>query len=144
MALWIFKCNPEIYRLEDRLADPNPTLTWTVSRHREEIGPGDTVFLWVTGRNRGIRAVMRVDQAPHEMDEMESEQRYWAERDTQKKWRVVATLTHRDVNLPHTVLRETPGLENLSVFQGFQQMTNFPVTPDQGAILLRLMQGGPT
>ena len=50
MAYWIFKCNPEKYRLADRLADPNPTtLTWTVSRHRDEIGPGDTVFPSETG-----------------------------------------------------------------------------------------------
>jgi len=35
MAFWIFKCNPEKYRLAERLADPNPTLTWTVSRYRE-------------------------------------------------------------------------------------------------------------
>jgi predicted RNA-binding protein with PUA-like domain len=142
MAFWIFKCNPELYRLEDRLADPNPTISWTVSRHREEIGPGDTVFLWVTGSKRGIRAVMRVDNAPRMMAELESEQRYWARRDTEEKWRVVGPLTHRDVNLSHTDLRETPGLEELAVFQGFQQMTNFPVTPEQGAILQRLVAGG--
>ncbi len=47
MAFWIFKCNPDKYRLADRLADPNPTLTWTVSRFRHEINAGDTVFLWV-------------------------------------------------------------------------------------------------
>src|SRR5205807_2445612 len=110
MAFWIFKCNPDLYRLEDRLSDPNPTISWTVSRHREEIGPGDTVFLWVTGRNRGIRAIMRVDQAPREMPELESEQSYWAGRDTEEKWRVIGTLTHRDVNLSHTDLRGEPGL----------------------------------
>jgi hypothetical protein len=33
-----------------------------------------------------------------------------------------------------------PGLEDLSVFHGFQQQTNFPVTPEQGAILLRLVE----
>jgi hypothetical protein len=37
MAYWIFKCNPERYRITDRMADPNPNLTWTVSRHRDEI-----------------------------------------------------------------------------------------------------------
>jgi predicted RNA-binding protein with PUA-like domain len=141
MAFWIFKCNPENYRLNDRLADPNPKISWTISRHREEIGPGDTVFLWVTGRNRGIRGVMRVDEAPRLMSEIESEQPYWAERDTQEKWRVVGTLTHRDVNLSHNDMRGESGLEELAVFQGFQQMTNFPVTPEQGVILLRLVQG---
>jgi hypothetical protein len=49
MAYWIFKCNAELYRLKDRLADPNPRISWAVSRHREEIGPEDTVFVWLTG-----------------------------------------------------------------------------------------------
>jgi hypothetical protein len=75
------------------------------------------------------------------MAEFESEQRYWAERDTQEQSRVVATLTHRDVNLPHLALRETEGLQELSVFKGFQQATSFPVTPEQGAILMRLAGG---
>ena len=142
MAFWIFKCNPDGYRLDDRLADPNPTISWTVSRHREEIVPGDTVFLWVTGRSRSIRAIMWVDEAPRLMAELESEQPYWAERDTEEKWRVLGTLTHRGVNLSHNDLREVPGLEKLSVFRGFQQMTNFPVTSEQGAILLRLVERG--
>ena len=45
MAFWIFKFNPDRYRLADRLADPTPTLTWTVSRFRDEINAGDTVLL---------------------------------------------------------------------------------------------------
>ena len=143
MAFWIFKCNPDMYRLADRLADPNPTLTWTVSRFRDEINAGDTVFLWVTGPQRGIRAVIRVDEPPRLMAEMESEQAYWAERDTQEQFRVVGTLTRRAVNLPHTELREVEGLADLSVFTGFQQATNFPVTPAQGEILSRLVAGSP-
>ena len=141
MAYWIFKCNPEKYRLADRLADPNNTLTWTVSQHRDAIGPGDTAFIWETGQNRGIRAVMRVDEAPREMAELETEQVYWNERDTTEHWRIVGTLTHRDVGLIHTDLRQVPGLEKLSVFSGFQQKTVFPVRPEEGVILLRLVAG---
>lgn len=99
------------------------------------------MFLWVTGKEGGIRASMRVDEAPRLMEELESEQKYWAERDTQEQWRVVGTLTQRDLNLPPSELHEVKGLESLSVFQGFQQSTNFPVTPSQGAILERLVGG---
>lgn len=143
MAYWIFKCNPDKYRLADRLADPDPVLTWTVSRFRDAINAGDTVFLWVTGPERGIRAVIRLDEPPRLMAEMESEQMYWAERDTKQQFRVVGTLTDRDVNLSHTALREVAGLADLSVFRGFQQATNFPVTPAQGEILLQLIGGNP-
>jgi hypothetical protein len=101
------------------------------------------VFLWVTGSQRGIRAVIRVDDPPRLMSEMEAEQSYWSEWDTQEQFRVVGMITHRDVNLPHHELRKVAGLADLSVFTGFQQATNFPVTPVQGEILLRLVAGSP-
>jgi len=64
---------------------------------------------------------------------------YWAQRDSEVRCRVLATIIDRDVNLSHTYLRSVPGLENLSVFHGFQQGTNFPVTPEEGVILLSLV-----
>jgi 5-methylcytosine-specific restriction enzyme A len=140
MAFWIFKYDPEKYRLPARLLDPNPTTSWTVSRFRDEIAPGDTVFLWQTGQDRGIRAVLRVNQAPRDMAELESEQRYWSEPDRTICCRILGTLTHRAVDLSAQYLRQVPGLEQLSVFHGFQQATNFPVTPEQGEILLRLVE----
>ena len=143
MAFWIFKCNPDKYRLADRLADRNPTLTWKVSRFRGEIKADDTVFVWVTGPQRGIRAVIRVVEPPRLMAEIESEQAYRVERDTQEKFRVVGTLIRRNVNLPHHELRDVEGLADLSVFTGVQRATNFPVTPTQGEILLRLVAGSP-
>jgi len=141
MAFWIFKYNPEKYRLTDRLADPSPTITWTISRYRDQINSGDTIFIWETGPNRGVRAVLRAEGAPLDMPEIESEQKYWAERDIEVRCRVLATITHRDINLRSTDLQLLPGLMNLSVFHGFQQGTNFPVTPEEGAILQRLVGG---
>jgi len=140
MAFWIFKCNPQIYQLEAHLADPNPTITWTVTRYRDEIQAEDTVFLWATGADRGIRAMFRVDAPPRPMAELDSEQAYWKNGDTRQKWHVIGTLSHRDIHLSHTLLRQTSGLEGLSVFHGFQQATNFRVTSAEGAILMRLIQ----
>ena len=54
----------------------------------------------------------------------------------------MGTFTHRDVDVSGNVLRSVPGLENLSVFHGFQQTTNFPVTPAEGAILMRMVETG--
>jgi hypothetical protein len=141
MAYWIFKYNPELYRLADRLADPNPEITWTVSRYRDQIAPGDTIFIWQTGRDRGIRAVLRAEAVPQDMAEIESELPYWTQGENHICCRVRASIIDRDVNLPHTELRTVPGLENLSVFHGFQQTSNFPVTSVEGAILLELIRG---
>jgi hypothetical protein len=140
MAFWIFNYNPEKYRLAERLADPNPDITWRVSRFRDEIRPGDIIFIWETGRDRGIRAVLRAEGVPQNMHELESEQPYLMERDTDVACRVHATIIHRDVNLSHSHLRSVPGLENLSVFHGIQRGTNFRVTPEEGEILLELVE----
>ena len=75
------------------------------------------------------------------MSEWEGEQPYWVKGDHQAKWRVSGTIIHRDVDLSAATLRDVPGLDNLSVFHGFQQMTNFPVSDEEGAILLRLIEG---
>jgi 5-methylcytosine-specific restriction protein A len=142
MAFWIFKYRPENYNLRARLSDPSPTLTWTVSRFRDEIAAGDTAFLWETGPHRGIRAVMRIDEPPREMPELDSERRYWVEPDVAVAPRVLGTLTHRGIDLPAERLRRVPGLDGLSVFHGFQQGTNFPVAPEEGRILKALVEGG--
>ena len=83
--------------------------------------------------------VLRIDDAPRVRPELESEQRYWVDRDTEARLRVACTLTHRHVDLPHHQLRHVRGLGNLSVFHGFQQATNFPVTPEEANILLTLV-----
>jgi 5-methylcytosine-specific restriction protein A len=142
MAFWVFKYNPEKYRLDDRLADPNSVITWTVTRYREDIHPGDIAFVWETGDRRGIRAVIRIDAAPQDMPELDTEQPYWVEPDTAIFCRIVGTLTHRGPYLAADQLRGVPGLEHLSVFHGFQQATNFAVTPEQGAILMDLVKQG--
>lgn len=140
MAFWIFKCDPKRYCLSDRLMDPNPEITWTVTRYKKEIAPGDTVFLMESGPKRAIRAVIRVNTAPAEMVELETEQTHWAERDTATKCRVKSTITDR-INLPVAELESAPGLENLSIFHGVQQGTNFRVSDAEGEILLSLVRG---
>jgi hypothetical protein len=74
---------------------------------------------------------------------LEIEHRYYeGEFDTEATWRVIGTLTHRNVNLSSDALKKVPGLENLSrVFRGFKNATTSPVTPAEGAILLRLVEG---
>ncbi len=140
MNYWIFKCNPENYRLDARLADPEPKSSWTVTRYRDEIAAGDIVFVWQTGPKRGFRAVLKLDSAPQVMPELEHEQKFNRVRDTEERCRVVATITERRMNLPHTLLRATSGLAKLSVFHGFRQATNFPMTEGEAKIVLSLLR----
>ena len=141
MNYWIFKCNPDHYHLADRLADPDSNTTWAVTRYKREIETGDIAFVWETGPNRGIRAIVQIDSFPREMAELENEQRYLVKPDREIRLRVLCTFTNRGINLSQAEIQATPGLENLSVFHGWQQGTNFRVEPAEGETLLRLIVG---
>ncbi len=139
MKYWIFKCNPDYYRLTERLSDPRNEVTWLVTRYKKEIGEGDIVFLMETGPFRCIRAAMRVDCSPIEMTELEPENSYWVEPDGEPRCRVRGTLTHRrDVSIDD--LKADKALEELSILNGYNQGTNFPVTNEEGKIILRMLE----
>ena len=138
MNYWIFKCNPKEYRLDARLADSHPTISWRITRYRDEIDAGDIAFNWQTGPKRGFRAVFKLDCAPQIMPELKREQRYNRVRDTEELLRVTGKITERHMNLQSTILRATPGLEGLSMFHGFQQGTNFRMTKREAQIVFLL------
>ena len=138
MSYWIFKTNPDKYLLDERLRDAEPKISWKVTRYKDEIKNGDIAFIWCTGENRGICAVMKIDSDPEDTEELETEQKYNVERNNEIMMRVEGTLTHRFNCISQRVLRNMRGLENLSVFSGFQQTTNFKVTDEEGKILLKL------
>ena len=140
MNCWIFKCNPDRYRLDERLSDPESLTTWLVSRYRERIAAGDLAFIWQTGGERGIRATIRIDSSPEDMPELDNEQKYQVSPDRRIACRVRAAFIRRDLNFSAATLMTIPGLENLSVFHGFQQTTNFEVTTDEATILLKMIE----
>ena len=45
MSYWIFKCNPARFRIDERLADPEPKTSWLVTPYRDEIRSGDTASI---------------------------------------------------------------------------------------------------
>ncbi|HKZ39739.1 MAG TPA: EVE domain-containing protein [Candidatus Hodarchaeales archaeon] len=141
MNYWIFKCNPEKYNIDKRLMDHEPTTTWRVTRYRDKIAVGDIAFIWRTGKDGGIRAVIRIDSEPQEMSELDHERKYCTDIDVGARIRVHGTIINRFECLSHIMLRDYPGLEDMSVFRGFKQATNFFVTQDEGKLILRLIQG---
>jgi predicted RNA-binding protein with PUA-like domain len=141
MSYWIFKCNPERFRIDARLRDPAPQTAWTVSRYRDEIAPGDIAFIWRTGPGGGIVAVLRVESDPEVMPDGKPDDRLWIDpRDADPTWRVRGRFTHRIACLTREELSMVKGLEALSVFHGWQQATQFRVTPAEGDILMRLVE----
>jgi predicted RNA-binding protein with PUA-like domain len=60
---WIFQGKPEIW---DVVAGVNrlPKINWGVRQYKDEIKVGDSVYIWVSGRNAGIVALARVTSSP--------------------------------------------------------------------------------
>jgi len=137
MQYWIFKCNQDRYDLEARLQDPNPTITWNVTRYQKKIKKGDIVMLWVSGKNPGIKATFKIDTLPIEMAEIESEKSYWKEEDEPIRDRVIGTLRKKRGFVPISDIKLIALLRKMSIF-GYSGATNYLITEDQGKVLLKM------
>lgn len=140
MNYWIFKCNPNKYKIDDRLEDPEEIITWQITRYKEDIAPGDLAFIWKTGSERGICAVIEIESSSISMKELDHENKFNAEADDKECFRVLARLKHRFPTISHHILKQFKELKNLSVFHGFQQTTNFSVTMEEGQFILSLIK----
>lgn len=148
-AFWIFKYDPTVVQVEKLFGDPNPAprIDWRVPQYSDRIRPNDIAFLWRTGPERGIVGVMRVEKAPEELAEADDLGIYVdpnseeARRIIRKQPRAVGTLIRRNLDLRMAALKTEPGLENLSAFKPVKH-TIFPVTPEEGNILWRLVEEG--
>lgn len=138
-SYWIFKLNPDLYRLDDRLNDPDNHTTWQVTRYRDEIRIGDMAFIWRAGPPRGLCAVIKIDSDPELMDEIPIEKKYYIALKDEPKIRVRGHYTSRFKLISKQEIKQVPGLENLSVFHGYQSATNFRGTQEEGAILEELI-----
>ena len=56
---WIFQAVPRKYDLESEL-HPGKIVSWRATRNRNEIRPGDIVYLWASGERAGLYGVGRV------------------------------------------------------------------------------------
>jgi len=140
MSYWTFKSNPKKYKLNERLNNPDPNTSWRITRFKHEIHIDDIAFIWRTGKDRGICAVVRIYSEPQEMAELDLEKQYYVDLDVEIRCRVKGTIIKKFPCISHKILRTIPGLESLSVFHGFQQATNFPVTEKEGNIIESLIQ----
>ena len=46
--IWIFQANPKIFDIDAALREL-PELAWSISAYRDQINPGDRVFIWKSG-----------------------------------------------------------------------------------------------
>jgi len=144
MRHWIFKANPEKYKLAERLLDPLCLTTWKVNdEYRRHVTIGDTAFIFRTGTQRGIVGALRVISEPRHMEEIETERPYCTDLPLGLELRVLGEYTHRCPSVTTAEeLRGIPALKNLSIFpeNAFQQKTTFPVMAEEALILAGLLE----
>ena len=138
MRYWIFKCNPKSYRIDDRLRDPDPEIDWRVTRYWDEVAPGDIAFVWRTGEQRGICAVLCI-KSKAEIGQAPKRDKYWVGGQRGPMRYTEAVIVNRKCWLPAEELKKDRKLKGMSVFRGFHQATNYHLTPSQGRQLLELV-----
>ena len=142
MNYWIFKCDPAKFRIEKRLKNSIDETSWQVNENEQFIGEGDLAFIWRAYRDVGILAVMRVTSKPYEFEELPHEIPYYTDKnnpDIGIRLRVKGTFEDRFELLRSDEIREDSRLKNISALTA-RRGTNFPLTEDQGKILIALVK----
>jgi 5-methylcytosine-specific restriction enzyme B len=140
MQTWIFQGNPKIYNVAHAVRSLRED-TWLVQQHKNEIRPGDRVYIWESGPDGGIVAVGEVlDEVSERV--LPDESKPYVSDDIKLggvQPRVLIRVTRVcDPKLKRTVILENPHLSNLLILRQ-PQGTNFPVTPAEAAIIEELL-----
>lgn len=142
--VWLFQADPNVYDLAAKLQHvmvEDEEWAWTVTRFREEMGPGDTVLLWQAGRDAGIYAIGELTSVCFERPG-EFSKGARAGRDA-TEWAVKFRFTHiLDEPLRREDLQDHPELRELSVLR-IRRGTNFRVLTDEWAALQRFLEPTP-
>jgi 5-methylcytosine-specific restriction protein B len=137
---WIFQANPTMYDMRGALKALK-TDTFFVSRYEDEIGPGDRVYLWESGKNAGIVGVAEIIEKPRlRLDPPES-LRFKLDREKFEGDQVralVRLLRCVDPSVSRDQILALPALSNLSILRQ-PQGSNFKVTPAEAEAIEQLL-----
>jgi MoxR-like ATPase len=127
---WLFQANPRQWNLLDHLPQmpPGHVEDWTVTRHRNDMHPGDGVVLWQGGDAAGVYALGRLMGMP----ELGPTPDFRPESVGEQEYRV-ELLIERHVLPPITrdEAREHPVLADLDVLHRPWGGTNLSMTREQ-------------
>jgi len=140
--VWIFQSNPKYYDLFTELNDPKIIdSAWTVNQHKNKIKKGDIALLWISGKNRGIYAIVDITSDPKMMD---LDPDGWVTYDDEETQKLMVEYRYRS-KFSQPILESEiitiPGLSDLSIFKNHNR-TNFTVTKNQWDIISREIQRG--
>src|SRR4030095_6883033 len=138
---WIFQANPGRYALRRALA-ALPSQSWIVTQYRDEIAPGDRVYMWETGTPGGILAVGTVRGRPANMSSPPEEDPFIldAQKFQGERLRVIIeNVEILDSPLSKEEIRSVAELRNLAVFLQ-PRGTNYKLTPSEAEQIAALVR----
>ena len=136
---WVFQSNPDNYDLRGAIKAQDED-TWLVTRYRNEIAPGDIVFLWESGKEGGICGVGMISDYPSIRTKAK---RFIKSHDKLggRKLRVgFEILKAVEPVVSREDVKSHRALASLSIIKA-PQGTNFKVVPDQSKALAGLVGG---
>lgn len=60
MNYWLFKSNPKMWSIDNKMESTNDLVSWGISRYMDSYEVGDTSFIYRTGKNPGVVTSMRL------------------------------------------------------------------------------------
>lgn len=144
--IWIFQANPERFDILNSLADPDIKLRmWTVNRQfKNKIHSMDMALIWMSGKDAGIYAIAKVISEPQIMEDTLEESKYWlkiADKKIDQLRVCIRIIKDMHTNpILRSDLKNTPGLEKLSILGKFPSGANFYVRPHEWEIIKNLIK----
>ena len=63
--MWLLQCDPKVFDFETMYrANRELPRSWSAKVRTSEIGPGDRVVFWLSGKNAGVYAIGEVTGVP--------------------------------------------------------------------------------
>lgn len=140
-SCWIFQANPKDDDIRRVLAN-GESIRWGVPQFFRQIRKGDRVFIWVAGRNAGIKAVGEVLNDPQEVDR-EREGPYMHDERPQsgKDWAVDVKILETPVRpVCKTELRLDERTKGMTILR-YPGTTVVSVTREEQDVIESMMDG---
>jgi hypothetical protein len=135
---WLVCCD-ERYPLADRLEDPDPRVSWRVTRYHDDMAAGDLAFVWLTGKRMGVCAVLHLTSSAEVVDTLEAETVDCVDVEIGPVYVIEAAVVARGFFLAGHSLRSQPALSEMSVFSESQHATEYHLSRPEALKILELM-----
>ena len=139
MAHWLVQGNPAKWRAHDFFADGNQLESWSITRYRDRIQPGDGVALWLAGPDGGVVGLGTVTGAVEDVVGGDVDP-YWTRQEDADavRTRLPLRLTELFLDDPITreELRHDPRFAAAAILAQPFAGNPFPLTEDQWAAIV--------